>query len=262
MERIALIHKYLNDFEIFRKTEEFLFYIFLKENRTHYSILRTNFYELLKAFDHHNDPSYDNIIWQSKPNIRWKLQREIIRLLSNYLSSIYWMVNFSRKKQSQYLSANPNSLNQFELDKITNFKNNATHQFVQDLRNFVNHEAFLKITSIKSSSIEKPEIERNIYISREQLLNSSFNWKSQVKDFIKAQEEKIYIIDILQNHFHKFSMFQNKVYKKIICADIQLTQNLILQLEDFIDRAMTLQLSHILPFNQANIRYLKYISKL
>ena len=137
MELPQKIFKFLDDFNEFRDSSEYSFYIFLKENRTIVSILQGNYSDLIREVDYHNNPRFDDIHWHETSKLRWQLQRKVIRVLSNYLSSICWVVDFSRKNSRKYLEPNPNCLAEFDKGIKQNFATNLTHRFIQDLRNFM-----------------------------------------------------------------------------------------------------------------------------
>ena len=260
MDNVNLTFKFLNELREFQVSKEFSFYQYLKANRTVMSVLQGNYRNLMKAFNHHNNPVFDDIHWQETSKQRWQLQRELIRLLSNYLSSIGWVVDYSRNTTEDFLKVDEMILKSFQIELKKKFSENSIHRFIQTLRNFISHKAFLKITTIKRITSQSPDIERNIFITKEQLVNSSFNWTGLAKEFLDKQDNEIYIIDLLSLHYKSFLAFQNYIYLKIIATNKSLFDNLIIRCEDIYAQAKFLNNAYILPFDSVYIRYLKYLS--
>lgn len=193
-----------------------------------------------------------------KPKFWWKLQRKIIRLISNYLSSVFWTVDYSRNKIENHISKNSQLLLKFRQIK-SSFADDALHRFIQDLRNYITHNSFLNITSEWASDIEWDAPKRNIYVSKTKLLKSSI-WTTKSKAFLLSQDEKIYLIDLMQDHYSKFISFYNWTYIAIIATDLDFSSEMLRKMMDLYEHGETVKLTHVLPFNRAYFRYLYYLT--
>ena len=259
MELYKQILDFVDDFNKFRDSDEFKFSLFLKENRTTITILQGNYRDLINEFNYHNNPCFDDIHWHETSKLRWQLHKRIIRVLSNYLSSIFWVVDFSRTHKFKFLRANDSTLTEIKKIIKRDFQENYEHIFIQDLRDYISHISFLKPTTIKKITAENADVERNLFISKKQLLQSSYKWKSKSKKYIDDQNEEIYVVDLLRTHHKKFIDFQNLIYVNTVNIHKELMDTLIMKTEDLYLRGKSLNTAYILPFDLVYVRYLKYL---
>ncbi len=253
---------YLRELESFKDGEFYKFYLFLKTNRQVISILKYNYYQLIKLINYHNSPENQSKVWNEiNPRYRWKQQRIITSQLFNYLTSVFATVDYSRSKLARYIVQNPEVANNFKLSIEVYFDKNPQHKFIQDLRNFTSHNSYLRVaTEIKSKS-HTIEVERNLYLLKEDLLNSD-KWSSLSKNFISSLDKKIYIIDTIESHFPLFKEFQDWTYLALLKVDPKFTlhfRNKLLDMLEFAEKVNMARTS--LPFNHAYIRYLDLIIK-
>ena len=262
MDILVDIPAYLTKLEEFKSSEEFKFFLTLRENRTVLSILRGNYYELIKCFKHHNNPEHDDLVWSSDTKFRWKLQRSLIRVLTNYLNSISSTIGYSQNNSLKRIQHDSILLNKLTKKRKQQFEESPLHNFIIKLRNYVSHDSYLKITSLRSFTIEKPEGIRTIYISKSQFLGSDMDLNNKGKVFLQAQSDKVYLVDALSEHYIEFVKFQNFEYKIIVEANKNLVERLLVKLDFFYNEAVRLNLKHILPFDKIYLRYLNHIVRL
>src|SRR4051812_245157 len=93
---------FLDSYFQFRNADSHDFFLFLLENRTFVSILMENYRELNNILKYHESKE----VWRQISihyRVRFRLQTKIKRLLSNYISSVYSLVDYSRKSIVKYL---------------------------------------------------------------------------------------------------------------------------------------------------------------
>lgn len=137
------------DYEIttsdFKESEAFEFYKIILENRTMISLMTDNYYELNKTLKIH-----DQVIEYSEfdHNIKnkHKLQKKITRQFSNYLQSLFSIVDYNRRIIEKIIKQNT-SVNDIYLKRKEDFKKNKYHKLISDFRNYYAHFTYLKIGS-------------------------------------------------------------------------------------------------------------------
>lgn len=249
---------YLEKLDKFIISDSYSFYRFLIENRLTLNIVNSNFQELVKIVNHHNSPELEERLWNiANPTFRWKMQRKIIRALSNYLNSLFSTVDYSRNNIEKFIAKNQIILNEFNKKKNIQFSENPIHRFIQDLRNYTSHNTFIKIGSERSLNIEWDEPRRNVFVRKNEL--EWKQWNSFSKLFLNSQTDKIYLIDILKQHYEHFSSFQNWTYLMLFETDKTITTTFINEINQIFQDAKNVKMLHTLPFRQS---YLKYILSL
>ncbi|GAA4423805.1 hypothetical protein GCM10023188_03010 [Pontibacter saemangeumensis] len=253
---------YIRALEKFKKDEYYKFYLFLQSNRQVNSFLNYNYSKLVKLVEYHNSPEVHSKVWDDyNPSYRWRQQRSITMQLFNYLSSIFATVDFSRSNMRGYISLNPEVESKLIRSKEIYFDKNPHHKFIQDLRNYTSHNSYLRIGTEFSINGESDIPKRNVYILKSELLESD-KWHSLSKKLLESQESKIYIIDIIKNHFPVFNEFQNWCYLALLQVTPKFTLEFRNELEGLLTFAERVDLARTsLPFNQSYIRYIDLIIK-
>ncbi|MFI5406666.1 MAG: hypothetical protein ACHQ1D_09165 [Nitrososphaerales archaeon] len=250
--------------EIFReylKSDAFVFYQYLHQNRLAISLVQDNFKELNNSMTFLKTQTSDSRLWDfNNPSFHWRTQRKLIRLIANYLSSVFNLVNYTRKSIEPYIKLNGAINEAYENLKHAQFSSNSQHRFIQDLRNFTTHDSHLKIASEYSTNIAWDEPKRNIFVKKEELLQST-EWSVQSKQFIDTLGEKIYISDIINEHYSKFIKFQKEIYSMTLLVDETRTKFFIQSVTTLLEQSKEYESSGILTFNLAYIRYLNYLLK-
>jgi hypothetical protein len=143
-------------------------------------------------------------------------------------------------------------------EKQTKFVESGLHRFIVDLRNFLSHDTHLKIVSEHSMKIEWDEPRSNLYIKRSRLVHYN-QWSKPSKQFMEATGEKIYIFDLLSNHFDGFQKYQNELYLGILLANPQRTETFISSMQQLYNDCEIIGCNGMLPFGKSYLRYLNLV---
>jgi hypothetical protein len=252
------ILSFIDELDNYKKSESYKHFLFLRENRTLIAILTDNYRELNKILEYHNSEEIRQKFWDTDPSFRFKLQKQIIRHLSNYLSSLFAVVDYSRKTLSNYLKENSFIFEKYNSKKEIYLKDNFHHKFVQDLRNYTSHNTFIKIGSEFSYNIEWTEPKKSIYVQKSEILEWD-GWTAPSKSFINVQEEKIRLNKILKEHYLAFLQFQNWTYLQILLVNEIRSRKFITDTETIYNKAMAVKMSDLLIFKKSYIRYIKFV---
>jgi len=247
------IFDFIKRYESFKESPQYHFYSFIKENRLYMSILRENYRDLQKIIKFHNSPVHDNILWMTLDSkIRRKTQIKVTKSLLNHLSSIFSVVDYSRRKLKPYLQKKTSIFEAYEQKVNLNFKLNPHHCFVQGLRNFAIHYSYLKIVSSIKFNKEINNSTRSIYISKSVLLKYT-NWDNLSKSLLNSLDDKIHIIDLITEHYRLFIQFQDWAFLNLFLVDNDLSKGVYEEMLSLLNEATTLGLNHNLPFD--NVSY-------
>ena len=252
------IFAFMDELDSFKKSDSNKCFLFLRENRTLVAILSDNYRELNKLLDYHNSEEIIQRFWDCDPSFRFKLQKQLIRLLSNYLSSLFAVVDYSRKTLCNYLKENSDIFKKYKLKKDEYLKDNLYHKFLQDLRNYTSHNTFIKIGSEFSYNIEWTESRKSIYIQKAELLQWD-GWSEISKSFINLQEDKIRLNQILKNHFVEFVQFQNWTYLQILLVNKEKIESFLTDIKSIYKKASSENMNHLLIFKESYIRYINFV---
>jgi hypothetical protein len=254
------IFPFLDELDSYKKSDSYKYFLFLRENRTLIAILTDNYRELNKILEYHNSEEIKQKFWDTDPSFRFKLQKQISRHLSNYLSSLFAVVDYSRKTLCNYIKENSSIFEKFNLKKESYLKDNPCHKFIQELRNYTSHNTFINIGSEFSYNIEWTEPRKSIYVQKSEILLWD-GWTASSKSFINSQEEKIRLNEILRGHFVRFLQFQNWTYLQILLVDEIRSRKFITETETIYGKAMAAKTSHLLIFKKSYIRYINFVLK-
>lgn len=251
-------YRFIELYHNFVGSEEYAFYQSLLENRSAISILKANFRQLKRTVQFHNDHAIREAPDSRKHlKILWRTQRELARLISNYLSSVCSQISYGRIARS-VIKKNHIVLSLF-LDQLRlRFEENRQHRFIVEFRNYVSHESNIKVISEFGMRIEWDAPRSNFYIDKQRLLKSS-NWKQPAKEYLQRIGDKVYIYDILQEHFLDFVSFQNEIYLSLFIADAPRAKSLVKKLEETFNSCKEIGYQNFLPFNESYLRYLHVV---
>jgi hypothetical protein len=253
------IFSYLHELNEFNKSENASVFKKLNEHRQVILILRLNYQELSKYVKYHNLPeTVSRLVNNINSNFRYKAQRNIIRLLSNYLGSIFWVVNYFRKNVKRFEGKGIRLEEFYNKEKKVRFEENEIHRFLQDLRDHSMHVSYLNIGSEFGANKSSKKFESKIYLKKEEL-GGLPGLHKLTKKFICSQEDHIYIMDIIEYHFKSFIEFQNWCY----LAFIHINKDLILKHKEEAEaiwmKAKKVKMEHTLYFNQSYFKYIDLI---
>jgi hypothetical protein len=138
------------------------------------------------------------------------------------------------------------------------YKTATQYKFIQDLRHYIVHKTHLKITSELAHNIVWDEPRRSIFISKAHL-DTFKKWTFESKAFLSTQNDKVYIYDIIKEHFQKFYLLQDKIYLMLLIVNQSQTTNYIDQISKLYDDSVTHSCKGVLPYGEPYIRYLNLI---
>lgn len=147
----------------------------------------------IEAFENHEEPSR---LWDisNRANLEKKLQ-DIGRLLHNFLSGAFSLVDHTRNTMKEFYGETSEFFKEYQARIDTDFKNSALAQFVQGLRNFYIHKGTIPTKATLSYS-RNAGLDNRLFIDLEQLSK----WNSMPalgKRFIKEQKEEPLLLDVL-----------------------------------------------------------------
>ncbi len=259
-EKVKQVQQYIRDFNEFKKSESYMFILFLNENRTMLSILSKNYFEFNKVLKYHDDDNTIRNIWISDVYFRNRLQKEITRHLLNYLSNIFIVVDYSRKSVIPYLKKNEEIFQQYQLMLKEYHSNARYHKFIQDLRNYTSHNTYIKIGSEFSYNIEWEKPRKSVFTTRDELLKWD-GWCKESKNLIESFEDKIRLNEILKSHYNEFMMFQNWIFLKIFKVDVENSVRSINELGVITSKVKQLNQKNLFAFSGYYLRLLRFCYK-
>lgn len=177
-------------------------------------ILNRNYNDLIEIFNYYQK---DKEIWdiKNRPKLG-ALQKELLRLVHNYLASIYSLVEHTYVFRGKL---NNKEFENFCNEKINKLKTDISITFLKDLRVYTQHyklpflEASISFKMINSKKREAIS-EQNLFLDKEQLLKWD-RWSSISKSYLNKQDDKIDIKIVIQEHQKIIKNFYGLFYNKI-----------------------------------------------
>lgn len=205
--------KYIELLEAREKLEGTRIFRMLLNLATSQYVVNRNYCELAIAINKYES---DLEIWNIRKRVLFEaFLRELTRLLQNYLSSTYSLIEHNR----QFC----NDLNCSELDrayseKIEALRSNDCVKFVRDLRTFSQHIGLPLLSgqiSIKKLSAESnsSEFKQRILLQKSELLKWK-EWKKASENYINSHEE-IDLKLVLNEYQSLIKTFYEWFYKKV-----------------------------------------------
>lgn len=159
-----------------------------------YSIFLSNYSDLKTALEEHREKSDDGSLW-SDDELRWIVQERIVRLMYNFFSSAFRLVNHNRK-----LYESSTVIAKEYLEYINNnFVSNPLHSFVIDFRNFLCHSSLPLIVSNKKYS--NKTVKTTFMIRKDSILK--FKWEPVARSYFDSLQETFDLGEIVDQNFHK-----------------------------------------------------------
>jgi hypothetical protein len=242
----------------FKNSESHQLFLLVHNNIWVKSAVVKNFHELTRWTKKHNDPQSDEIMWKHDDSLkRNRIQQNVIRHISNYLSSLFAFIDFHRAHNDKYLQLNEEMHKQSE-----NLKNakHSSHKFLQELRNYFIHYKPIPFGSEVTYKIDWDIPRRRFYVSKTRLLEW-IGWTNEAKSFLLNQEEKIPLFDLLNAHFRLFMNSQFEQFKLLLLTNPALTDDLMNRLNAVYSQAKLIGATGSLPFNAVFLRYLSLAQK-
>lgn len=181
---------------------------------SHY-ILNLNYHELRGLIDSYES---DRKIWnvENRPKLE-ALQREFLRLLHNFLSSIFSLVEHTYAFRKDLDNS---ELDSFYNEKLKELRINECITFLKDLRTFSQHYKlpFVSATlSFTASDSKKGDgiTEQKLSLDKDNLLKWT-RWSSPSRAFLRSQDDKIDIKKIIEEYQALIRNFYNQFYIKAV----------------------------------------------
>jgi len=143
------------------------------------------------------------------------IQREFLRLLHNYLSSIFSLVGHTYAFRDDISNEN---IEKFILDEINRFKEDSSLVFLKDLRTYTQHYKLPFSTaslSFKSVSQGRGISEQKLELNLDELSKWS-KWTKKSKEFLETQDKKIDIKKVIDFYQKNITDLYKSIYDKII----------------------------------------------
>jgi len=196
--------------ELLKKREKLegtrIFRMLLHLATSQYAVNR-NYHELFKAMEF-----YENnlAIWEiTKRHQLNAFLREFLRLLHNYLASVYSLIEHTRMFCKEL---NNVELNSEYIVKLKELQNHVCVRFVRDLRTYSQHIQ-LPIISAKLSFTSGSELKQQILLSSEELLKWN-KWHKDSKKYIESLKE-IDLKAVLSEFQTLIKCFYEWLYQKV-----------------------------------------------
>lgn len=248
----------LPELDRFMASPEHDLFVIIRENRTALSILTSNFRDFKKVLKFNDHGNIESKLWDSNTDFRFRLQKQIIRMMMNYLASVFFIIDYSRKQSETILSLNQSIHLSFRKKLSSEFSNDPLHRFIQDLRNYCTHRTFPKIASNSSFDPRSKQAFKTIIYLRKSELLQNFDWSAVARQYIDTCSDKILIGDVITTHYQNFMQFQNWIFLQILLVSKERTQRLIMATSTLCETFDKAKASHALLFKKSFVRYLKF----
>jgi len=172
-----------------------------------------NYNELIALI---NSYESDLDIWALKNRQKLEgLQREFLRLIHNFLSSIFSLVEhtyaFRKDLDNQ-------ELNKFYDEKLKELRLNECITFLKDLRTYTQHYKLPFVSAKLSFTATNPKkgegvSEQKLILDKDNLLKWE-RWNSSSKKYLKKQDKEIDIKNIVEEYHSLIKTFYDQFYNK------------------------------------------------
>ncbi|KQK26898.1 hypothetical protein AR438_01360 [Chryseobacterium aquaticum] len=235
----------------FESSDAFEFYFFLRDYTTSMFMFQQNFYELKKILKKHNEV-IETVAFADLRS-KHKMQRNISRIFSNYLSSLFAHIEFTRRIDKFYKTNS--DLNKKVTERKMIFLKSKFHKTIQELRNYSIHFENLKIGS-EIRYVGSNEVTKSILLYKKDLLK--FKFGANAKKLIQEMPEKIRLNEILDEYHYTFVEFQRFLFMKILVVDEIKTEKFICDISFHYEELVKLNIHGTNYFNVAFLRLIKY----
>jgi hypothetical protein len=189
-----------------------IFRMLLNLATSQYAVNR-NYHELSRAINKYEN---DLEIWSiNKRGLFEAFLRELTRLLQNYLSSTYSLIEHNRRF---CVDLDSSELNNSYSEKIEELRRNDCVVFVKDLRTFSQHIGLPLLSgqiSFKKLSVDSDnsEFKQRILLQKDEF-NKWKDWRKASKNYIKSHEE-IDLKLVLTEYQSLIKTFYEWFFKKV-----------------------------------------------
>lgn len=235
----------------FESSDAYEFYFFLRDYTSSMFMFQQNYYELRKILKKHNELIETNAF--NDVRSRHKMQRNISRIFSNYLSSLFAHIDYTRRI-AKFFNTNSDIQKKIEYRKMI-FLESKFHKTIQELRNYSIHFENLKIGS-EIKYVGASDAIKSIILYKKDLLK--FKFGANATKLIQEMPEKIRLNDILEEYHCSFVEFQRFIFLKILIVDEKKTEKFINDISYHYDELVKLNIQGTNYFNESFLRLIKY----
>ncbi|MEN9325941.1 MAG: hypothetical protein RI943_352 [Bacteroidota bacterium] len=251
------LFEFLDNLDDFRSSDHFDFFLLIKEAKNSLQICCDNYFELVNKLKYHNSKEIESRLWDTNSAFRNRLQKQLSRMLSNYLNSVKSHIDYSRAELFCKINQNKEVKKKYDdLFKSYNILN-PSHQFIIDLRNYSCHRSIIKLGTELKYNIEWTEPQKSVYILKSNLLEWN-GWNSNSKIFIDHYYDRIPLNEILNTFHANYEAFQKQIFLLIMLVNQDYINELLFKIKILYSNAISVNMTHALPYSNA---YIKYIEK-
>lgn len=162
-------------------------------------IFNGNYRELINHLNIHNDPqnSLELLGIRNKQKLH-AFQREIIRLLHNYIASSLSLTDHARNHYKELYFKN-NLFPEYQNEINERFTNNTLAVFIKDLRQYMQHYQSPGVSSRLQYKKGEPDFIIKLLLPLEDIKKYS-GWHSYSKKFLEEQQDDIDLLDIIEKY--------------------------------------------------------------
>lgn len=184
----------------------------VREFQSTVSIFRTNAAEVLKFLKESERKDTDHGPFETASFAA--LQQELARLVHNFVAAAFTLVDHARVFLSERYQATPLYADyNAEVDK--RFRKGGLHQFVRGLRNFIVHQRFPPVTSLRTWAEAEGQPVRHMHFWQKVDLLTSKDWNTAAKRYLESAPAQIHISYIVADYEKLVGSFYDWVFARL-----------------------------------------------
>lgn len=204
-------------------------------------IFNGNFSELIYHLGIHNNPRISlKLMAIDQRNLLYAYQKEITRLLHNYISSALSLMDHARKHYRELYSDN-NLFPDYQEKINQTFSNNPLAIFIKDLRQYFQHYQMPGVSSRLVCGAIASNLEIRLLLPIKEMKEFS-GWSSFSKKFLSEQTDDIDLLRLV-NEYHQLII---NFYDWFISRQMEIHTDGNKKVEDHISKIRALEISNYL----------------
>lgn len=228
-----------------REMPEFHLYLELHSLSQSIYVFDKNFIELERLLNFlANDSRANSLFWLRNQDKLQEIDREIIRLLHNFVASALSLIDHTRRLYNKLYQDTGHFPDYSEKMQIT-FANDPLSQFVRDLRRYCQHYKAPDISFVARAVNLQDGLTRSVELPLESLQEFT-DWSALAKKYLKGLDSGVDILQIAAAYRNKvigfYEWFQKRQFEihdtEINRFRKKESRLLLLQLEDTLDLAL------------------------
>jgi hypothetical protein len=205
-----------------------------------------NYLELSNALNAHN--STPAIMSQRNRQLLEQFQREITRLLHNFLASCLSLIDHTRVLNND-LYAKEGKFPDYQKEIDIRFKVSPLAAFIKDLRQYVQHYKLPSMTSEFSWVASTSTARISISLPADDI--SAFSgWSAQAKKYIQAQTADIDLISVVQ----EYNLIVMSFHQWFTKRQVEIHRDDVLKVENLKDEIRVLELANLVSLMGSNVK--------